>query len=183
MRRFWHVRSARTLALMITFITLLAVSILLALSCILRLVSGQWTGPAEQVLNTLSGMRLNDSLAVSVMAVLAVLGLVLLLCALIPGRRQSILLDTDDPGAESEQAMSCRGISTLVGSAVERTDSVTRASVKNTPAWVHVSVQTPAHSVERVRQNVQTRAQSVIDGLPLQQAPKVKVSVQQRGGN
>ncbi|MEF9873658.1 MAG: DUF6286 domain-containing protein [Glutamicibacter sp.] len=183
MSRFWHVRSARTLALMISFIVVLATSILLALSCLLRLTSGQWPGFAQQGINAVSNLRFNDNLAVIAMVVLTVLGLLLLLSALIPGPRQSILLTTDDPSAGSEQAISCRGISTLVGHEVERTDSVTRASVKTSPALVQVTVQTPAHSVQRVRENAQARAQRVIDGLPLQRAPKVKVSVQRRGGN
>jgi len=183
MNRFWHVRSARTLVLMISFAILLAASILLALSCILRLASGQWPAAAEQSIKTVSGLHLNDNLAVIAMVVLAVLGLLLLLSALIPGRRQSILLNSDDPATGSEQAISCRGISTLVGYEVERTDSVTGASVSTSPSLVHVKVQTPAHSVQRVRENAQARAQRVIDGLPLQRAPKIKVSVQRRGGN
>jgi len=183
MNRFWHVRSARTLALMISFVIVLAASILLALSCILRLVNGQWPAAAEQSIKTVSNLHFNDNLAVIVMVVLAVLGLLLLLSALIPGRRQTILLNSDDPSAGSEQAISCRGISTLVGYEVERTDSVTRASVTTSPKLVRVTVQTPAHSVQRVRENVQARVQGVIDGLPVQRAPKVKVSVQRRGGN
>lgn len=183
MNRFWHVRSARTLALMTSFIVVLAASIFLALSCILRLANGQWPAFAERGINAASNLHLNDDLAVIAMVVLAVLGLLLLLSAVIPGRRQSILLNIDDPSARSEQAVSCRGISTLVGHEVERTDSVTRASVKTSPALVRVTVQTPAHSVERVRENAQARAQRVIDSLPLQRAPKVKVSVKRRGGN
>lgn len=183
MNRFWHVRSARTLTLAISFAILLAASMILALSCILRLADGRWPGAAEQGIDALRGLRFNDNLVVIAMAVLAVLGLVLMLSALIPGRRQSILLTSDDPSARSEQAISCRGISTLVGHEVERTDSVTRARVKTSPALVHVRVQTPAHSVQRVQDNAQARVQAVIDGLPLQRAPKVKVSVQRRGGN
>lgn len=183
MNRFWHVRSARTLVLMTSFSIVLAASILLALGCILRLASGRWPAAAEQGINAVSSLHFNDTVAVIAMAVLAVLGLLLLLSALMPGRWQSILLDGDDPSSRSEQAISCRGISTLVGYEVERTDSVTRASVETSPALVHVTVQTPAHSVQRVRDNAQARAQSVVDGLPLQRAPKVKVSVQRRGGN
>ncbi|UYQ77402.1 DUF6286 domain-containing protein [Glutamicibacter sp. JL.03c] len=183
MNRFWHVRSARTLALMVSFALVLTASTLVALACILRLATGQWPGAAEQGISTVSNMHFTDPLAVIAMVVLAVLGLLLMFSALLPGRRQSILLTSDDPAAGSEQAISCRGISALVGHEVERTDSVTRASVITSPGLVHVRVQTPAHSVQRVRDNAQARVQRVIDGLPLRRAPKIKVSVQRRGGN
>lgn len=181
MRRFWHVRPARTVALMLAALLGLLLGAAAVWAGVARLSTHDWPAPMDGWFDTLRTAGWGDPVWIGVGAVLALLAVLLLLAAIIPGRRSTLPLVGDDPAAGQERVISGSGVAALVRSAAQRTDGVSSASVTGAENLLRVVVHTPVDRTDRVRAEVRERVQAVVDALPLRAAPRTRVHVIRKG--
>lgn len=181
MKRFWHVRPARTVAILLAALLALAVGCLSLWAGAARLSSGSWPDPVNGWFSQLAAAGWQDPVWVGIGAVLAVLALVFLLAAILPGGRATLLLQGDDAGAGREEVLAAAGLSALVRAAAERADGVSSASVTSGEKSVRVVVRTPVRTTAPIRDDVRRRAETVLDSLPLRRVPQVQVQVLRKG--
>ena len=177
-------RPRRTVPATIVGLVLLAASLGLAISCV-QFIAGK---PPLIPFTTLDAFgrdaAWNHPAVLAGGAALAVIGLVLLACALVPGTPQVLALASADPGepGSSDAARSPAGVtrSSLVRDLTTRAgsaDGITGAWVKVRARTVKVVVRTPLqdHSglADRVRDVVTAR----LDDINLTPPPRLRITV------
>ena len=83
-------RSSRSVPATITALVLLALAVALAWLGISRLVTGSWPGFMSSVGDSLAGLTWNSPAVWGASVVLALIGLILLLAAILPGKHTAI---------------------------------------------------------------------------------------------
>ncbi|MFJ3959195.1 DUF6286 domain-containing protein [Arthrobacter sp. NPDC090010] len=183
MKRFWHVRPARTVALLLVALLLLAAGCLGLWAGAARLSTGSWPDPVQGWLEELGHASWGAETWTVAAVVLAVLALAMLLAAVLPGGRATLLLESDDRDAGAESVLASAGLAALVRSTAERADGVSSASVTAGEKTVRVVVRTPVREAGQIRSEVRRRAETVVNGLPLRRTPQVHVQVLRKGEN
>ncbi|MDQ3885740.1 MAG: alkaline shock response membrane anchor protein AmaP [Actinomycetota bacterium] len=168
-------RPRRTVPATIVSLILLAGSLGVAISCI-QLISGRPPLIPFAILGELGrDATWNDPIVLVGGAALAVTGLVLLICALLPGTPLVLALASDsehiDAGVTRHSL--ARGLTTHVG----RADGITHARVKIGSRVIKVTARTPLrdHSglVERIGDVVTER----LDDINLARRPRLRITI------
>lgn len=166
-------RPSRSVPVTLLALVLLAAGVLGVWLLGSLLVDGSWPAWALPSLETVSGLRLDSAPMATAAVVLAVLGLLLLLAALLPGRRSHRLVLADEiPGAT---AVSQRDLGRRVRRRVERADGVQSAAVRVSPRRVDVAVVSPLDDTEPVRRRAEEAAHLAVTALHPAPAPRVRV--------
>ena len=181
MKPFWHVRPARTVAIVLFSLLGLLLGAAAVWAGISRLVAGNWPTPVDGWFDQLRSASWSSPVWIGFGVVLAVLAVLMLLSAILPGRRSTLPLAGDDAAAGREEVLAGSGLAALVRSAAERTDGVSSAQVSGAEKLLRVVVQTPVDATDRVRAQVTDHVQGIVDTLPLRTAPKLRVHVVRKG--
>lgn len=182
MSRFWHVRSARTATLLIASLVLLGISATSLVICIIRLISGAWPSWVTGFLDSAKGIVWADQMVLGGAIGVAVLGLLLLTAAWVPGQRRTALLNWDSPGTHEEWVIENRGLAHLARYEAQRTDGVDSASPRLRGRKMHVSASTPVHETSDISRAVQKNVQDALATIPLAQDISVSIKTSTRGG-
>lgn len=168
-------RPPRTVPTLLAGILLLALGGLATWILGVRLIEGAWPEQVRSGIETVAGVRM-DSVGVLVTAgVLALLGLILLLAAIIPGdpanRR---VLEDEIPG---ETAVSTRDIARRARTRIERVDGVQSVSARVKGKTLDVQVSTPIDDAEGVRHRSLAAADLVLAELRPTKTLRARVRV------
>ncbi|WP_404288889.1 DUF6286 domain-containing protein [Glutamicibacter arilaitensis] len=182
MRRFWHVRSARTAALLIAALVVLGISATFLVVSLIRLASGTWPSWAAGLLNSVKDAAWADTAVLGGAIGVAILGLFLLIAALIPGKRRTALLNWDSTDTLEEWVIENRGLAHLARHEAQRTDGVDSASPVLRGKKMQISVSTPVHEASVISKSVQKNVQDALVSIPLVQGISVSTKTNTRGG-
>lgn len=141
------------------------------------LIDGAMPSSAAGSLDQVGGLRMDATPVLVTAGVLAALGIVLLLCAIVPGRSsRRRVLDGDVPG---QTAVSHRDLARRVRLRIERVDGVQSAQVDVGRSKVDVRARTVVDDVDRVLQGCRTAADQAVDELRPSKTLRTRVRVQQ----
>lgn len=134
--------------------------------------------PYERPSRWLHGHTWTATPVVIGLAVLALLGLLLLISQLKPRRPGLLTLHTevDHVSVGAPRASLSRAMSRVAG----RVDGITDANADLRPRTAHVSATTSLRDTSGLAEQVQSTVATWLDGLHLERTPTVKVSIDQR---
>lgn len=166
-------RTTRWLAAVISAVLLAAVAVLVIITALDRLRSGEWssivTGLAAD-----GNLRWGYPMVMAGAAVLAVGGLLLLLSALLPG--PAVFLDV--PGSGIVEAKIGRGgARRLIEHRVDALDGVSRVRVRMRANKVHIHVATPLRETAELRKQVLESAATVLQENLSKPTGKIDVQI------
>ena len=182
-------RPSRSVLATICAVVLLALGVSAVVAALLRLTSGTWPEAVTAPLIWLSESAWNSPGVWALGIVLAVLGLVLLLAGIIPGRFHDLpvrLPAPPDPSAEQATAaapsavMSRRAVAQLAAATCEHIDGVSSASATATDRDVRVSATTALRDTRDLQRWVGEGVQSRLEASGLDPVPRVRVTIHSR---
>lgn len=165
-------RPSRTVPASILGLALLTIGVAGIWILSTRLLTGEWPAEAEQSLSAIGEQQMNSAPVLITLTVLALLGLVMLLAALWPGRRiNHVVFDDDVPGIT---VMRRRDIARRITHALERTNGVQRAKAQVSKRRAEVTVYAVVPDQE-MRTRAHASAQSAIEDLHPRVAPRIRL--------
>ncbi|PQZ95052.1 hypothetical protein CQ018_06925 [Arthrobacter sp. MYb227] len=166
-------RSTRGLAATITAILIGAVAITMIAAGFSRIRTGQWP---EFVLFVASDRSLTGSspLVIAVASLLAILGLILLLSALIPGPRKHFAVATEN---SRDVRINGSGIARLVEHRIDSIDGVSAVRANLRRVRVEVRVSTPLRATETVHNKALSAATEVLEDTLEAPLPRINIQV------
>lgn len=179
--RFWYVRSARTVALLLIALLVLSASSAALILCQIRLSSGAWPEWITGLLDSVKEMTWSGTGLLGTAIGFVIIGLLLLGAAVIPGKRKTALLDWDSAELSEEWTMDRRGLSNLARYEAERTDGVHKAAVSFRAQELKIHVSTPVHEVDEVKKSVQEHVNASVASIPLSREVQVSARVLMKG--
>ncbi|MGP5317962.1 DUF6286 domain-containing protein [Arthrobacter rhombi] len=157
-------RPARVLPATIAAVLLIAVGVLLTGLAIMRLQDGQWPSAATFMADV--GSRTWGSRSVAAGGgLIAIAGLVLLLCGILPGRpspRSSPSPQRSDSVGSSEAVVTRRGTERLVENRVNAMDGVGTCKARMKGTSLSLTVRTPLREHGQLSEAVKTAAREIL---------------------
>ena len=173
-------RPSRAVPAVICALVLLAAGAALVWAAVVRLAQGQWPQFVTTVSDWLVSLRWNSPEAWAAGSILVVLGIVLLLTVVIPGRYASLNLQIA-PGrevsGESRAVISRRAVARLAAATCEHIDGVSSASATATDREVRVAVETALRETVDVQHWAADGVRSRLEASGLDPIPNVSVSI------
>lgn len=175
-------RPSRALPASLTAIVLLAVGVAVAWVSVLRLGTGAWPGFVGTAAESLASLSWNSPATWVAATVAAVVGLILVLAAIIPGAHNGMRLQgPNDVGSTAgEVVLSGRGVVRLANAHAERMDGVLSSKTKTMGRRVRMTVTTPLREPGDLRQRVAASVSERFQSAGLKPQPKVSVAVRSR---
>ncbi len=173
-------RPSRTVPATVVAVVLLAAGALSAVVGIARLVEGRWPTAFTTVQESATGASWGSTAVWAATVALAVVGLVLLVAALVPGSRRAVGIARQTPAATGhrEVAMTTRGLARIAAAAADTVDGVDRVSVSAGPGLVRLRVWSGSRDdAALVRDRVQHVVTERLQQLGLQPSPRVRVAL------
>ncbi|HEY8699787.1 MAG TPA: DUF6286 domain-containing protein [Arthrobacter sp.] len=179
-------RPSRAVPALILGTLLLAAGVALVWAAVARLATGSWpvflTGPRDW----LTGVTWNDPGVWAVGAAAAIVGVVLLAAALVPGRFNALRLRAPADGGQApvagtqEIVMTRRAVARYAAAHCEHVDGVGSASATATARAVHLNVTTALHETGELRGRVIAVVGERLAATGLNPAPKVTATVRSK---
>lgn len=173
-------RPSRAVPAMICGLVLLAAGVVLVWAAVARLTMGMWPPFFTAVSDWLATLNWNSPGSWTAGVVLTVIGLVLLLAALVPGKFHALPLRLDpirEVSGDSRAVMSRRAVARLAAATCEHIDGVSTASATASDKEVHVSVHTPLHDTADLQHWVTDGVRSRLQASGLDPVPNITVSI------
>jgi hypothetical protein len=175
--------SRRALPAILVALAILAICVVAAVSIIQELAGRPALIPFSTWERHVRTLRLDGWVIVSAGAVAAALGLILIGCALLPGRPQVLALAaiTGGPGDGPSPAagVSRSGLRTALSATAADVDGVTAARVRVRRRRVTARVRTELTTTATVRDAVGSAVEHLLRQAGLARPPQVRVSVRQ----
>ncbi|OYN96938.1 DUF6286 domain-containing protein [Enemella evansiae] len=169
-------RPARVIPVTILAVVLVAIGALGAWILGTLLVTGTWPAQAVGPINSTAGTRLDSPAAITAAGVLAVLGLIMVLAAIIPGKRSKVdILGGDVPG---ETVISDRDLARRIRLRTEQIDGVHSTQAHVSPRRAEVTVRTVVDDVAPVREATRAAAEQAVAELRPTAPMRTQVRVQ-----
>jgi hypothetical protein len=187
-RRSTHLRHrpSRAIPALIVGLLLLAAGVVLVWLAVTRLVDGTWPALLQGPRDWLAALTWNGSATWQIGTAAVVAGLILLLCALIPGGYNAIAIDDSGvgeeapPAQEQETVMTRRAVAHLAKARCEQIDGVRTASATATTRRVHVNVTTFLHEPGDLRTRITDAVRARLEEAGLSPVPEVTATVRSR---
>ncbi|SEQ31785.1 DUF6286 domain-containing protein [Microlunatus flavus] len=175
-------RPSRTVPASIVAVLLLAIGVLAVVAAVGRLVDGRWASQVSAPASAVAGVTWGSAAVLAAAAVVAVLGLVLLVAALKPGGHKAAALQVEGAGvvADREYVVSTRAVARLAVARADDVDGVDQVSASASGRRVHVDVTTSSQQRDVVRSQVLGAVSEGLTGLGLSPRPRVTVAVRTR---
>ena len=175
-------RPARVVPSVLVGLLALGAAGYLAWAAVLRFGRGSWPEPVASAVPAVLETPVTDPGVLAAGIVLGVLGLVLLLCALVPGRHRSARLRVPGHlyGGSEETVLTHRGLGRLLEARTGRVDGVGRVRATVRDRRVRLHVDTPLRSTAGLHDRVRTVAEDAFVRLPLTTTPTVSVTVTEK---
>ena len=181
-------RPSRAVPALIAGILLLAAGGALVWLTVTRLVNGTWPTLLQQPRDWLAVLAWNDPALSQIGIAAIVAGVILLLCAIIPGGFNAIRIDDSGTGArgeappvqEQETVMTHRAVAQLAKARCVQIDGVGSVSATATTRRVHVSVTTSLHEPGDLRARITDAVRARLEETGLSPVPQVTATVRSR---
>ncbi|MDK1326393.1 DUF6286 domain-containing protein [Arthrobacter sp. zg-Y1143] len=190
-------RPSRSVPATITAVLLLALGVALVWAAVLRLVNGSWPVFVTEPLRWLRETSWDSTQGWTAAVILGVLGLILLLCGIIPGEYRALPLRAkpvnmpgmpgaaDTGGVPSVRGgetvvMSRRAVARLAASTCDHIDGVASASATASARRVHLDVTTALHGTSDLEHWVVDGVRSRLAATGLDPVPEVTASIRTR---
>ncbi|MGM0929379.1 MAG: DUF6286 domain-containing protein [Actinomycetota bacterium] len=178
-------RPSRAVPALILGTLLLATGAGLVWAAVTRMLTGWWPASLAGPRDWLAGLIWNAPAVWAVGAIAAVVGVVLLLAALIPGRFNALPLKSPGDGSANiegtqETIMTRRAVARLAAAHCEHIDGVSSASATASPRAVHLNVATALRETAELRGRVIASVSERLAGTGLDPVPKVTASIRSR---
>lgn len=186
-------RPSRTVPALIAAIVLLAASVGLAWLSIARLIDGTWSTLMQGPRDWLVGLRWDSTSMWAIGVVAVVLGLILLLCALIPGafsaltvRNATARADTDGQehehtAGERETVMTRRAVAHLARAQCVQIDGVGTATATASNKRVHLQVKTSLRETDDLRTRIVDEVRDSLNTIGLNPVPRITATIESTG--
>lgn len=174
-----HRRSSRSLPATLTALVLLATAVAGAWIGITRIMTGTWPEFLRSGREASAYLTWSSPAVITAAIIMALLGLILLLAALLPGQHSTIRLDEPENrrAGNSEAVLTRRGLSKIAAAHIDRTDGVDRSSVTTTAKRMDVSVRTPLHYAGDLSNRLEASLNTKMHDLGVTPKPAIKVRV------
>ncbi|MFT0848736.1 DUF6286 domain-containing protein [Actinomycetaceae bacterium L2_0104] len=174
-------RPTRTIPSLLACIVILLLAGGLMWAAVTRLSSGQWPEAVTSASESVASTAANSTESWIAASIVLFLGLLLLLCAWIPGQPNAAPLrveaaSSDLVNGQTEAVMTNRGLANLASSAAEQVDGVTSIKTTANASRVNVRVVTPLHSTGSLTQSVKDAVTKRLESAELARRPAVSVS-------
>lgn len=177
-------RPNRTIPAFLVGLLMLATGVALVWLTILRLANGYWPPGLREALNGLAVPSWNDPWTWGIGAVLVVAGVVLVLCAVLPGGFGALKIKSaggsiaDDlpPGAR-EIVMTRRAVAHLAKAQCLDLDGVVSASATATAKHVQLHIRTPLHAHGDLGKRAAQRVRIRLESAGVEPVPRVSATV------
>ena len=180
-------RPSRAVPALIAGTLLLAAGVALVWLSVTRLVNGSWPTVLQEPIDWLAALAWNDPAVWQIGIVAVVAGVILLLCAIIPGGFSALAIDDSGTGAgaaapvqEQETVMTRRAIAHLAKSRCLQIDGVGSASATATTRRVHVNVTTSLHEPGDLRKRITDAVRARLEEIGLSPVPQITATVRSR---
>lgn len=181
-------RPSRAIPALIMGLLLLAAGAVLVWLSINRLVNGSWPTALQGPRDWLAGLAWNDPAVWQIGAAAVVAGVILLLCAIIPGGYSALTIDDSANGVgteappvqEQETVMTRRAVAHLAKARCMQIDGVGSASATATTRRVHVNVTTFLHEPGDLRTRITEAVRARLEEIGLSPVPEVTATVRSR---
>ncbi|WP_427006119.1 DUF6286 domain-containing protein [Pseudarthrobacter sp. H2] len=179
-------RPSRAVPALILGTLLLAAGVALVWAAVARLVTGSWPVYLAGPRDWLAGLTWNDPGVWAVGAAAAVVGVVLLAAALVPGRFNALRLQAPGDGGQTpvaggqEIVMTRRAVARYAAAHCEYVDGVGSASATASARAVHLNVTTALHETGELRGRVIAVVRERLAGTGLNPVPKVTASIRSK---
>ncbi len=176
-------RPSRSLAASIVAIVLLGLGIAAVWFSVVRLSTGAWPEFLTAPTQWLASLSWNSPGTWTGAIVAVVIGVILLLAALVPGKFNGMQLDMrpdaahDDGGRATEVLLTSRAVSRLAAAHAGRMDGVVASKAKSKGNRVRLRVSTPLHQPGDLRQRVADSVRERLQSAGPTHNPKVGVRV------
>lgn len=168
-------RPTRSVPVGLLGLVVLAIGLLAAWLVGTFLIDGAWPASAQSGLQSIGDLRLDSTPVLITAGVLAVLGLILLLAALLPGRAsRSRVLEDEIPG---QTAVSHRDLARRATLRAERVDGVHSARADVSGRRLDVLVRTVVDDSESVLRAARTAVEESVDELRPATAFRTRVRI------
>jgi hypothetical protein len=168
-------RPRRSLPATLLALVLLAAAVLVAISCIQLLRHQAPLIPFAAIAAFGAGLRWNSPITLLAGAVAAVLGLLLLAAAVLPGRPTVLPLAGRDD--HTSAGVSRRSLRRDLSSAAAGADGVSSAAVRVRRARIVATVRTPAADASDVAEQVRSRLDERLTDISLARRPRLRIRV------
>lgn len=178
-----HRRSSRSLPATLTALVLLLTAVAGAWIGITRITTGTWPEFLRSGREASTYLTWSSPAVITAAIIMALLGLILLLAALLPGQHSTIRLDEPENRrvGNSEAVLTRRGLSKIAAAHIDRTDGVDRSSVTTTAKRMDVSVRTPLHDAGDLSNRLEASLNTKMHDLGV--IPKLAIKVRVRTTN
>ena len=179
-------RPSRAVPALIVGLLLLAAGVALVWLSITRLVNGSWPRLLEGPRDWLAALTWNDPATWQIGTAAVVVGVILLLCALIPGGYNAIAIadsgvgDEAPPVQEQETVMTRRAVARLAKARCLQIDGVGSAAATATTRRVHLNVTTFLHEPGDLRARITDAVRTRLEETGLSPVPEVTATVRSR---
>ncbi|MBE0009636.1 MULTISPECIES: DUF6286 domain-containing protein [unclassified Arthrobacter] len=171
-------RSSRALPATVAALVLLAAAVVAVWGSVGYLTTGRWpaflSGPSDLA----ASLTWNAPLIWVASGVALVLGVVLLLASLLPGKHTAIRIGgTQDNNDLSESVISRQGLARLTGALVDQTDGIRSSSVGATARVVKVDAKSTLHDTGSSSTELKAMLTQEFQSMGLTPVPRVRVNV------
>lgn len=181
-------RPSRTVPASIVGILLLAAGVALVWLAVARLIDGTWSTLLQGPRDWLTRLAWNAPDVWGVGIAAGVVGLILLMCALIPGKFSALTVrnasgdgaDEERPTPERETVMTRRAVAHLAKAQCVQIDGVSSASTTATNKRVHLSVKTSLRDTGDLRTRVTDGVRDRLNAIGLDPVPRVTATVESK---
>ncbi|SDT07484.1 DUF6286 domain-containing protein [Microlunatus soli] len=176
-------RPSRVVPATITALVLLAIGVAALVAAGYRLATGSPDRTTAVVLSWLSGLRWNDAVLLTAAVVAVVVGLILIIAALRPGRPDVLQLSADRIGAGSVRRLDGvvprRALARLINARVGSVDGVDRVQTSVDGRRIVIQARTATRYTEDVRQQIAAAVEHLLAETALEKSPRPRVVVRQ----
>lgn len=173
-------RPSRTIPAVIVALVLLTVAVAVVWVSAVRITSGTWPTFVVDAANWAHDVSFGSTTAITAAAAAAAVGLVVLLCAIIPGQYTALRVvnpDLEGGGGSTEVVMTRRSVARLATARADEIDGVGSVSTSAGARSVALSVTSPSSQRDVVGATVKERVRDALSAANVDPLPRVSVNV------
>lgn len=170
-------RPSRTVPAVIVAVVLLCLSVAMVWVAVRRLSSGDWPGAVTQAAGWTAALTWASVTMLVIAGVVVLAGLVLLLCAVVPGKPTALRIGTEPLETDRghiEVVMTRRSVAKLASARANEVDGVDGVSTTVTGRAVAMSITTASGQREDIQQHVTERVRAALEATGLDPMPRVR---------